>query len=121
MNPEAKLIFGFSMEADPYAPEVYESPNFVRNASFMIQMFDTAFNMLGPDIELLEEILKDVGKKHAAYGVTSSMFHDMKDCLLHTLEDSLGQRKFNKKMRDAFKETYDTLSAEMIQILEKKK
>jgi hypothetical protein len=38
------------------------------HAAYLIQMIDTALNMLGPDIELLTEIMTELGIKHVRYG-----------------------------------------------------
>ena len=50
------MLFGFPIEIDPYAKEVYTSKRFVMHASYLLQMLDTALNMLGPDIDLLTEM-----------------------------------------------------------------
>jgi hypothetical protein len=44
---------------DPGCEEMQQSKHFVRHASNMISMLDRALNMLGPDAELLAEILSD--------------------------------------------------------------
>jgi hypothetical protein len=51
-----QVLFGFPIEIDPYAKEVYTSKRFVMHASYLLQMLDTALNMLGPDIDLLTEM-----------------------------------------------------------------
>ena len=56
------------------------------HAVYMIQMLDTALNMLGPDIELLTEILLELGTKHERYGVKPEMFQTMGKSLEHMLE-----------------------------------
>jgi hypothetical protein len=44
------------------------SARFTKHAKYFIQMIDKALGMLGPDIELLTEILLDLGQKHVGYG-----------------------------------------------------
>jgi hemoglobin-like flavoprotein len=112
--PNAKIIFGFDSNDDPYSDEIILSSDFKRNASIMIEMFNSAFNMLGPDIDILSEILQDVGVKHARYGVTVPMFHAMQECLVQTLQDIIGIHKFTPTMKQAFTITYETLSADLI-------
>ncbi|CAB9531741.1 expressed unknown protein [Seminavis robusta] len=48
--PETKVLFGFPLDMDPGSEKMQQSKPFVRHAS-------NALNMLGPDAELLAEIL----------------------------------------------------------------
>ncbi len=45
--------------------ELTKHERFSKHATYFIQMIDKALGMLGPDIELLTEILMDLGLKHA--------------------------------------------------------
>jgi hemoglobin-like flavoprotein len=80
----------------------------------MIQMIDTAMNLLGPDIELLTEIMLELGQKHVRYGVKPEMFPIMESCLIDTMSDILGD-SFTSSMVDSWKETYRGLSSDMLQ------
>jgi hypothetical protein len=62
------VLFGFPIDIDPTSPEVLTSKRFIMHAAYLIQMIDTALNMLGPDIELLTEIMTELGIKHVRYG-----------------------------------------------------
>lgn len=84
------------------------------HAAYLIQMLDTALDMLGPDIELLTEIMTELGEKHVRYGVKPEMFPIMGDALLHTLEASLDDKEFSSTVREAWVETYAALSQDMI-------
>ena len=66
MEPEAKAIFGFDKNMD--AKELARSARFTKHAKYFIQMIDKALGMLGPDIELLTEIMLELGQKHVGYG-----------------------------------------------------
>lgn len=83
------------------------------HAVYMIQMLDTALNMLGPDIELLSEIMAELGAKHKRYGVKAEMFVFMGESLILMLEKLLGNQ-FTEATREAWKETYGELSNDMI-------
>ena len=76
-------------------------------------MLDTALNMLGPDIELLTDILLELGQKHVRYGVKPEMFAVMGEALEFTLDKVLGD-DFDGATRDAWKETYAEISQDMI-------
>jgi hemoglobin-like flavoprotein len=105
-------LFGFPIDTDVTSEELLKSKRFLAHAIYFIQMIDTAVNMLGPDIELLTEIMIGLGAKHVRYGVTTSMFPILKESLLETLEEVL-QGKFTGAMRDAWHETFDALSTDM--------
>ena len=73
LEPEAKAIFGFkgaALDDESFT----KSLRFTRHAKYFIQMIDKALGMLGPDIELLTEILMELGVKHVAYGVKPEYF-----------------------------------------------
>jgi methyl-accepting chemotaxis protein len=83
------------------------------HAAYLVQMLDTALNMLGPDIELLTEIMHELGMKHVRYGVKPEMFPIMGDSLLHTLETTL-KSDFTEPIKAAWVEIYSALSQDMI-------
>lgn len=112
-SPQAKVLFGFPLDIDANSAEVVKSKRFLMHASYMIQMLDTALNMLGPDIELLTEIMTELGEKHVRYGVKPEMFPVMGDALIFTLEETLGD-EFTQPVREAWNETYKALSQDMI-------
>lgn len=70
-SPQTKILFGFPINVDVSDPEVLGGRRFIMHAAYLIQMLDTALNMLGPDIELLTEIMLDLGSKHVRYGGTT--------------------------------------------------
>ena len=72
MEPEAKVIFGFGANDD--VQDLVSGRRFMSHAKYFIQMIDKAFGMLGPDIELLTEILMDLGQKHVRFGVKPGTF-----------------------------------------------
>lgn len=111
--PNTKPLFGFQIDADPESDELFKSKRFNMHAAYMIQMLDTSVNMLGPDIELLTEIMMELGEKHVRYGVKPEMFPAMGEALLFTLQKQLGDQ-FTTAMEDSWKETYNTLTQDMI-------
>jgi hemoglobin-like flavoprotein len=111
--PQAKVLFGFPIDIDPNSSELLQSKQFLMHAVYLIQMIDTALDMLGPDIELLTEIMTELGIKHVRYGVKPEMFTIMGDALVHTLETTL-KGDFTDPIREAWIETYGALSQDMI-------
>lgn len=112
MEPEAKVVFGFNTNAD-VSQELPKSPRFIKHAKYFIQMIDKALGLLGPDIELLTEIILDLGAKHVAYGVKPEYFPSMGRALIHAVKLQLGD-KFTEARKDAWIEVYGALSYDMI-------
>lgn len=88
------------------------------HASYLVQMLDTALNMLGPDIELLTEIMTELGVKHIRYGVKPEMFPMMGESLIYTLEESL-KEEFTGAVKESWLEVYKALSQDMIRAMAK--
>lgn len=76
-------------------------------------MVDRALSLLGPDIELLTDILEDLGKKHVRFGVTPAMFPPMGMALLATVKELLGE-KYTPEANKAWLEVYHAFSYDMI-------
>jgi hypothetical protein len=112
LEPEAKVIFGFDKNMD-VSDELTKAPRFIKHAKYFIQMIDKALGMLGPDIELLTEILLDLGAKHVGYGVKPEYFPSMGRALIFSVKAQLGE-KFSDEMKDAWVEVYGALSYDMI-------
>ena len=90
--------------------ELSKNRRFTKHASYFIQMIDKALGMLGPDIELLTEILMDLGVKHVSYGVKPEYFPSMGRALIHAVESLLPEADFNRDVKDAWIEVYGALS-----------
>lgn len=112
LEPEAKGIFGFKASAD-VDKELSKAPRFTKHAKYFIQMIDKALGMLGPDIELLTEILLDLGAKHVGYGVKPEYFPSMGRALIYAVKEQLGDH-FTDETKDAWVEVYGALSYDMI-------
>jgi len=53
----------------------------------MIYMFDAALSMLGPDTEMLEEVLHDLGRRHIGYGVSPHCYPFMGQAVVYALAE----------------------------------
>lgn len=116
--PNIKALFGFPVSMDPKSETLLKSKRFLTHATYMIQMLDKALSMLGPDVELLAEILADLGKKHARYGVKEEYFFFMGEALHETLKETLGSN-FTDEDKEAWHLVYDALSEEMCKSMNK--
>lgn len=70
--------------------------------------------MLGPDIELLTEILLELGQKHVSYGVKPEYFPSMGRALIHAVQTVLDESRFPADVKDSWVEVYGALSYDMI-------
>jgi hemoglobin-like flavoprotein len=113
LEPEAKRIFGFGASMGPISDSLMKSARFTKHAKYFIQMIDKALGMLGPDIELLTEILLDLGAKHVTYGVKPEYFPSMGRALLFAVKERLGD-EWTDEVKDAWVEVYGALSYDMI-------
>jgi nitric oxide dioxygenase len=112
LEPEAKAIFGFKKSQSD--EELEKSKRFTKHAAYFIQMIDKALGMLGPDIELLTEILLELGQKHVNYGVKPEYFPSMGRALIFAVQEQLGEEEFNSEIKDSWVEVYGALSYDMI-------
>ena len=76
-------------------------------------MLDTALNMVGPDIELLTEIMLELGAKHVRYGVKPEMFPVMGVAIVGALKTTL-KDNFTPDIEAAWKDVFSELSGDMI-------
>jgi hypothetical protein len=113
LEPPAQLIFGFPKDMNPNSESVLKNPRFVKHAKYFIQMIDKALSMLGPDIEILTEILLELGEKHVGYGVKPEYFPSMGRALIATVEENLGD-SFTSDIKADWVEVYGALSYDMI-------
>jgi hemoglobin-like flavoprotein len=98
---------------DPTSAESLKSMRFIKHAKYFIQMIDKALSMLGPDIEILTEILLELGEKHVKYGVKPEYFPSMGRALIDTVGEELGDY-FTDAVKADWVEVYGALSYDMI-------
>ena len=117
MEPEAKILFGFDKDAC-IDSELTKHPTFVRHAKHFIRMFDKAVELLGPDVELLTDIMLDLGAKHATYGVKPEYYPSMGRALIEVIRELLGD-SWNNITEQAWFEMYGAISYDMIRAQQK--
>ena len=71
----------------------------------------------GPDVDLIQEILSQVGKRHKDFGVQPTYFPHMGEALVYALEEVIGSDGFTAGHKAAWKEVYDELSAEIVKAM----
>lgn len=113
-RPKAKTLFGFPLTMDPSCQSLQKSRRFVIHAKYMISMLDKALNLLGPDAELLAEIMSDLGQKHVSFGIEDESYYSiMGDSLFQALSEILGKH-FTPEIEQSWTIVYGELSQAMI-------
>jgi hemoglobin-like flavoprotein len=83
----------------------------------MIEMLDSVLNLLGPDMDDLEQVLSGMGKRHAKMGVRKEHMESfglaVRDALAEIMED-----EWTDAMEDAWIEVLECLTDILIQDME---
>ena len=77
--------------------------------------------MLGPDMEFLEEILEQVGGRHAKMGVSVSFFPYLGQALQWALVQTIGEDQMSDDHREAWDDVYDLISNDIVKSILKAK
>jgi hemoglobin-like flavoprotein len=112
MDPSAAAVFNFGNDTE-LNDDFYSSTRLLKHASYFINMIDRAVSLLGPDLELLTDVLEELGRKHSKLGVKPSHFPVMGDALLKILEELLGD-ECNDDVKEAWGEVYQAMTYDMI-------
>jgi hemoglobin-like flavoprotein len=80
----------------------------------MIQMVDTAIETVGPDTDALTEMLLELGKKHAKYGVEPFMYEMMQLALCDAMEDVLGKDVMTYAVKESWSVFMAALAEDMM-------
>ena len=107
LQPRAKAVFGFDKSDEEGWSHVDT------HAKAFAGLFDSVFQMLGPDTDFMAEILEQVGKRHKAMGVNPSFFPFMGQALIYALEQYL-DKPLTEVQRNAWEEVFDAISADII-------
>lgn len=111
IEPNVKVIFGFKVSQPD--EELAKTRLFLRHSSYFIKIIDKALGLLGPDVELLTEILLELGQKHVNYGVKPAYFAVLGQALIATIQETLGD-EFTQEIKVSWVEVYNALSYDMI-------
>jgi hemoglobin-like flavoprotein len=115
--PAAKVVFGFPIDESPKDLLRDQGKRFAAHASILIQMIETSLNMLGPDIDMVTDIMTGLGPKHVKYGVKLEMFPILGQCLIDTVAECLNEltpSSFTEEAREAWEEVFANLSGDIM-------
>lgn len=114
-EPGAKAVFGFDNTDDN--DSVYESRKFLDVAKNFVEIVDQAVDMLGPDLEVLANVLIDLGEKyHNDYGMQPEYYSVLGRALIDQLEEMLGHDAFGLHTKSCWMQVYGALAADIAAI-----
>lgn len=106
LQPRAKKVFGYDRGED-------EGDKIAQvHAKAFVDLLDSVFQMLGPDLEFISDILEQLGRRHKAMGVSPAFFPFMGQAIIHTLGQFL-KKPLTEEQRDAWEEVFDSISNEI--------
>jgi hemoglobin-like flavoprotein len=108
-HPKQKqAIFGFQSNQGNIEKNPILRMGLMVHGLRIVQMIDEVLNWLGPDVDVLNEILSDLGNRHGRYGVKKEHFVHMGEAIRGALSNILDEKHYTK-------EIFDTLSLVIVQ------
>ena len=107
----AEIFYGRLFEIDPTTRKLFRATDMAAQRKKLLQMLSFAVNGLD-DLDVLVSKVKDLGRRHAGYGVTDAQYDSVGAALLWTLEQGLG-RAWTPAVASAWTEVYGMLSGIM--------
>lgn len=104
----AELFYGRLWEIDPTTKPLFKATNMQEQGMKLMQTLGTAVGALY-DLDSLVPVVKDLGKRHIAYGVSKAQYESVGAALLWTLEQGLGD-DWTPEVQEAWTEVYTVLA-----------
>lgn len=106
----AKLFYDRLFELDPSSGVLFKTPIDEQGHKLM-QMIDVAVSRLSR-LDTLVPAIRDLGARHAGYGVEDHHYDTVGAALMWTLEQGLGE-DFTPEVESAWSETYNVMADTM--------
>jgi hemoglobin-like flavoprotein len=106
----AQLFYGRLFEVYPEVQPMFKGDMQAQGRKLMA-MINTAVNALN-NLDAVVQPVKDMGARHAGYGVSEGDYDKVADALLWTLEKGLGD-DFTPEVKGAWVEVYTVLADTM--------
>ena len=107
----ARLFYGRLFEIDPSTKPLFASTDMAEQGKMLMQMINVAVAGL-ERLDAIRSAVKDLGRRHAGYGVKEEHYESVGAALLWTLGQGLGE-EFTLEVEEAWAETYGTLTGIM--------
>lgn len=121
IEPRTRIVFGLPPAAKEDASNIRKSAlhrmGILIHAKRMVNMLDSVFALLGPDMDSLTEILGQLGKRHTQYGVKASYIPFMGKAIISTLKELLHEKGWNDRVEESWVTVYDELGDEIMRAI----
>lgn len=109
-----KLLIDRFVELQPRAKKFYKDETMMqKHSDGIVHLFDSILQMLGPDTEFIEEILGQIGGRHAKMGVSAAFFPFLGQSLVWALGETIGEG-MTEDHKEAWNEVYDAISEQIV-------
>jgi hemoglobin-like flavoprotein len=110
-EPETKAVFGFTPKQNVEGNPMLKMGAMIHGTR-IYSMFDQVLNLIGPDMEPLEEFLETLGERHSRLGVRKKYFTHFSDSVREVLATLL-EDKYTVDDDTAWKVLLESLSAKI--------
>jgi hemoglobin-like flavoprotein len=107
----AELFYGRLFELDPSLKPLFQG-DMKEQGKKLMAMLNLAVTSL-TKLDTIVPAVQDLGRRHVQYGVPDESYQTVGAALLWTLDKGLGEA-FTEEVKDAWTETYVTLSTVML-------
>ena len=109
----AKLFYNHLFQIDPGLQPLFRSDMEPQGRRLM-QMLAAAVALLDHPTKL-QPVLRDLGERHAGYGVQPEHYATVGEALIDTLSVSLGEQRFDAATRAAWTAAYGLVTETMLE------
>jgi len=118
MDPTIKPIFGFNVEQVINGHGLHRMAILIHGQN-IIHFLNTMFCVLGPDTDLLQEVLVDISEKHCRLGLSPDHFRLLCRALLEVLSKAMGD-DWTADLKTAWFQVIRFLSFEISKAMQKR-
>jgi hemoglobin-like flavoprotein len=115
IEPETKVVFGFRPNQTNIDANPMLRMGLIVHGLRIVNMIDQILDVMGPDTEVLNEILQEQARRHQKHGVKKEYFVHMGTAIRGALSKILGSDVYTKEVDGSWKEMFDKLSATIVQ------
>lgn len=110
MHPDAISLFGLKGDEK----DTLKCRAFLKRSKDFVDMFDSLIDMLGPNADMLTDILREMGQKQASSGVKKAYYPAMGIALIEGLR--VLDKKFTIETELCWKKVYHGISVDMAKV-----
>jgi hemoglobin-like flavoprotein len=115
IEPEIKVIFGFKQHQNDIETNPMLRMGLMVHGLRIVNMIDHILNMLGPDSDVLNAILREQCERHKKFGVKKEHFAKIGPAIRGALSNILDKEFYTAEVDASWTEVFDVLTAAIIQ------